>query len=51
MVGRGSKVKETVGGLGGRMEQEMLGESTEDVSSREIKKKERVEQRSKALCP
>lgn len=50
MVGKGSKVKETVGGLGERMEQEGLGESTEDVSSREIKRKERVEQCSKALC-
>lgn len=50
MVGRGSKVKETVGRLGERMEQEVLGESTEDVSSREVKRKERVEQSSKALC-
>lgn len=40
MVSRGSKLKETVGGL---------GESTEDVSSREVKRKERVEQCSKAL--
>lgn len=39
-------MKETVGGLGERMG---LGESTEDVSSREIKKKERVEHCSKAL--
>lgn len=50
MVGRGSKVKETVGGLRERMEQEVLGESTEDVSSREIKRKERVQQYSKAVC-
>lgn len=49
MVGRESKVKETVG-LGERMEQEILGESTEDVSSREIKRKGRLEQCSKALC-
>lgn len=50
MVVRESKVKETVGALGERMEQEILGESTKDVSSREIKRKEKVEQCSKALC-
>lgn len=32
------------------MEQEILGESTEDGSRRERKRKERVEQCSKALC-
>lgn len=42
-------MKETVGGLRERMEQEVLGEST-DVSSREIKRKERVQQYSKAVC-
>lgn len=44
VAGRGSKRKETREGLGERMEQETLGKSTEYVPSREVKRKERVQQ-------
>ena len=51
MVGRQSMGKETGGeGLGERVEQEALGKSTEHVSSREVKRKKRVQQSNKALC-